>query len=58
MSKFEKQFFKVLKESDEVKDRAAMVATLDKETDPEAFDSEPLEVDASDAAADASAAMS
>jgi len=38
MSKFENRFFKVLKEQDE--DRAAMLSTLDKGTDPQDFDTE------------------
>ena len=42
MSKFENRFFKVLSEQDE--DRAAMLSTLDKGTDPQDFDTE---VDAS-----------
>jgi hypothetical protein len=36
MSKFENRFFKVLSEQDE--DRAAMLSTLDKGTNPEDFD--------------------
>jgi hypothetical protein len=38
MSKFENRFFKVLNEQDE--DRAAMLATLDKDTNPEDFNTE------------------
>lgn len=36
MSKFENRFFKILQEKDE--ERAAMLATLDKDTDPDEFD--------------------
>jgi hypothetical protein len=38
MSKFENRFFKVLSEQDE--DRAAMLSTLDKDTNPEDFDTD------------------
>jgi hypothetical protein len=38
MSKFENRFFKVLNEQDE--DRAAMLSTLDRDTNPEDFDTE------------------
>ena len=38
MSKFENRFFKVLSEQDE--DRAAMLSTLDKETNPSDFDTD------------------
>lgn len=39
MTKFEKRFFNVLKEQDE--DRAAMLSTLDQDTNPEDFDVSP-----------------
>jgi hypothetical protein len=38
MSKFENRFFKVLSEQDE--DRAAMLSTLDKDTNPNDFDTD------------------
>jgi hypothetical protein len=38
MSKFENRFFKVLSEQDE--DRAAMLSTLDRDTNPEDFDTD------------------
>lgn len=41
MSKFENRFFKVLSEQDE--DRAAMLSTLDKDTNPEDFDTNTVE---------------
>lgn len=41
MNKFAKKFFKVLEEQDEITpDRAAMVASLDKDTDPTRFDTD------------------
>jgi hypothetical protein len=39
MSKFENRFFKVLNEQD--KEKAAMLATLDKDTNPDEFDVDP-----------------
>lgn len=51
MSKFENRFFKILNEQDD--EKAAMIATLDKDTDPNKFDVDTTNVDS--AAADLTA---
>jgi hypothetical protein len=57
MTKFENRFFKVLKEQDE--DRAAMLASLDKDTNPSEFDVDvKAQVDSNDPNAAAAKAIS
>ena len=46
MSNYGNRFKKVLSEKDEISDKDAMSMTLDKGTDPTAFDVEPVEVGA------------
>lgn len=46
MSNYGNRFKKVLSEKDELSDQEAMAQTLDKGTDPAAFDVEPVEVGA------------
>ena len=43
MSNYGNRFKKVLSEKDEISDKEAMQQTLDKGTDPSAFDVEPIE---------------